>query len=119
MARMPTAAIRRRKKKAPPGLKEITQEELNEKLATHKKWVLTKGKAGEKEDFTGYNFKGLSFRFSFLNEADFRGSWLEDTDFSHARCIGVNFEKCWVEGSRSDRTIFTGSNISGTIWAKP
>ena len=113
----PFKLSKKRYKKAPKNLKEITQEELNEKLKRHRLWAITKGKAGTYEDFTGYNFTKLSYKAAILNEADFRGSWLGETIFTKAILKKCNFSNCWVEGSTSKGAVWAGANIEGTLWA--
>jgi len=108
-----------KKVRPPQGLKAITQEELDLMLKRYKKFVLTKGRAGSTEDFTGYDFTGLSFRSSYLTGADFRGSWLDGVDLSNSVVKNCNFEDCWVENSYSKNVNFASANIKGTLWAIP
>jgi len=115
---MSNKGFRRGYPKKPKGLKEITDEEFKVKLKRHQKWVITRGKVGEKEDFTGYDFEDRDFTRAILSEADFRGSWLQDTNFNKATLKKCNFEDCWVGGSYSAKAIWAGANIKGTLWAE-
>jgi len=102
----------------PKHLKKMEQGELDVILRDHKLYIKTKGRAGSEAVFEDFDFTGMSFRNTWLQDIDFRGNWFQSCDFNFARLDGCNFEDCWVEGSTSHGVTWGAAIIAGTLWAQ-
>ena len=67
----------------------MTQEELNNVLELHKKW-LTGEEGGVRADFSGADLRGANLSKANLSWADFSGADLRGADFSGADLRGAN-----------------------------
>ena len=69
-------------------LREVSEEELEQILAAHKKWVETGGEKGEQADLSLANLQGANLRRTNLQEASLRGANLQG-----AALAGANLQK--------------------------
>lgn len=101
-------------------MKRITQEELNEILASHKEWVKDHSK-GKKLNLKGKNlshltleymgFQGISFEEVDLSYANLRNCVFNNCRFDNARMAHANLEDCKFENSSLSGVFLNHSNL--------
>ena len=72
---------------------KITQEKLNQIIASHGKWLRDE-EGGERANLRGANLRGAN-----LEDADLRGANLEDADLRGANLGGANLEDADLRGA--------------------
>lgn len=80
----------------------MTQKELNERIAQHKRWLDTEGKSGKKlclckENLCGADLYGADLRCASLQDADLRGA-----DIRHADLRGADLRGADLRGANID-----------------
>ncbi len=68
-------------------LREIPEEELQEILEAHRKWVESEGKEGKRADLARANLRG-----AFLFEANLEGASLNEANLQNAFLLEANLE---------------------------
>jgi hypothetical protein len=81
---------------------EITQERLNEIIASHAKWLRYEN-GGEKAD---------------LNSADLSGAYLNGANLSGADLSGANLSGAYLNGANLCEADLSGANLSGADLGK-
>ncbi|MCH9052413.1 MAG: pentapeptide repeat-containing protein [Proteobacteria bacterium] len=75
-----------------PKLREVSEEELKEIFAAHRKWVESEGKEGEQADLQEVNLYRAKLKGALLREADLRGCYLVMAELQEAILIGANLQ---------------------------
>ena len=82
-------------------LKTYTQEELNEILENHKKWLIDNNQ-GNRADLSG----------AYLSEADLSGAYLSEADLSGADLRGANLSGADLRGANLSGAYLRGANLN-------
>ncbi len=73
----------------------MPDEELQEILAAHRKWVESEGKEGERADLQEANLQEANLRGANLQEADLRGANLQEANLAWANLQGAYLGGAW------------------------
>lgn len=94
---------------------KITQERLDEIIASHGKWLRDE-EGGERADFSGAylsranlsgaNLSGANFNRAYLSGADLSGADLERADFSGAYLSGANLSNANLSRTVLNKTYY-------------
>jgi uncharacterized protein YjbI with pentapeptide repeats len=120
-------------------LRKLSQVELTEILAQHRKWVESEGKQGRGADLRDADLRGANLETTNLQGADLRGADLEraylakanlqgallfkanlqgadlpDADLRGARLEKANLQGAHLYGASLQRAILTGADLRGT-----
>ncbi len=74
-------------------LREVSEDELKQILAAHKKWVETDGKEGRRAHLSHANIRGANLRDANLQGADLRFANLQGADLGGANVEGARLER--------------------------
>lgn len=106
-------------------MKNLTQQEVDEIVAKHQKW-LRREEGGEKANFSRTNLTNVYFDNVDLSLVDFSNSYISDTKFSNSKFIYSNFnfthikkiviEICDFSYSTFMNSEFQNSNIIDTVF---
>ena len=91
---------------------EITQERLNEIIASHSKWLLGED-GGERADLSNANLCG-----SNLSGTDLSGADLSGADLSGADLNGADLSRADLSGADLNGANLSGANLSGADLSK-
>jgi len=94
-------------------MKTITATELNNCLASHKLWVETNGKQGQRANLVGANLS-----YSNLYGACLEGANLENANLYGANLVGANLSYSNLTGANLKWANLEGANLIGTILEK-
>ena len=94
----------------------MTQKELNERIAQHKRWLDTDGKRGKKlylckEDLSGENLRHADLSSENLRHADLSGANLGYADLS-----GVNLRYADLSSANLGYADLSGANLDYSCW---
>ena len=94
------------------------QQELEQILADHRRWLESEKRQGKRADLSGANLDGLDLSGVLLSGANFRGASLNKTNLSSAQLIHADFSGASLQGTnlrRADLLLanFSGANLSG------
>jgi excisionase family DNA binding protein len=93
-------------------LRQISSEELREKLWLHEKWLRSE-EGGEKADFGGYNLVRARFGFEDLREAVFTGANLFEASLPHANLAGADLSHADLRGADLSNAILQDADLRG------
>lgn len=80
-------------------MKNITQEQIEQKLTEHRLGVLTGFTQGAVASFEGCDLRDIDFSKSDLQEVDFQNANLEKVNFQSANLNGANFNGANLKNS--------------------
>ena len=97
----------------------MEQSELKEILASHKIWIETKGKQGQRANFSGANLyrayiTGAKLEFANLNGANLEGANLWDENLTGANLTGADLENANLRGANLTGADLSRANLGGT-----
>ena len=93
-------------------MKKITQEELNEILEKHKKW-LEDNEVGERADLSVANLSGANLSVANLSVADLSGANLSRADLSGANLRWANLRVADLRWANLSGADLRGADLSG------
>lgn len=79
--------------------RKITQEELSQVLAEHKKWIDSDGKEGAQADLSSCDLKDANLQDANLQGTNLQGANLQDARFWAANLQGANFSGAILNGA--------------------
>lgn len=105
--------LKRSKYKTQKGvyMREITQEEINEKVKAHKLWLDSKEKQGERAVFADVSITNKNFFRRNLRRAAFRNIKCVDTNFENADLVETFFENVYFDHVNFNSTIMNYSSF--------
>ncbi len=89
----------------------MRQEELDEILLAHKKWLESDGKGGVRADLRGANLRGANLRGADLRGADLRNADLSYTDLRNADLSNADLSYTDLIGADLSYTDLRGANL--------
>lgn len=102
-------------------MREITQEEIDEKVKAHKLWLDSEGEHGEKARFTDVLITTKTFAFQNLHGAVFKNVDCVNTNFERADLVftyfkNVHFNHVNFADTRLDYSKFIHCSINNTTY---
>lgn len=94
-------------------MKEITQEQLNNVIELHQKW-LNREDGGEKADLSDYDLQGKNLSNATLSNVNFSGSYLRNANFSDSFLKNANFKNTYLKYVNFSYSNLVNSNFSNT-----
>jgi len=91
-----------------PRYREVSQEELEQILAAHRKWVESDGKEGNQADLIKANLEKADLFQANLQEADLMGANLQGADL-----LVANLQKANLAGAQLQGANLNGANLRG------
>ena len=91
-----------------PPYREVSQEELEQILAAHQKWVESDGKEGNQADLIKANLEKADLFQANLQEADLMGANLQGADL-----LVANLQKANLAGAQLQGANLNGANLRG------
>lgn len=99
-----------------PELREISDEDLQEILEEHRKWVESDGTEGKRADLRktnldGRNFEGVILKRAYLQGAYLRGANLARADLTEANLFHAKLQSTPIGKTNLSNTILIGANL--------
>ena len=91
-----------------PRYREVSQEELEQILKAHRKWVESDGKEGNQADLIKANLEKADLFQANLQEADLMGANLQGADL-----LVANLQKANLAGAQLQGANLNGANLRG------
>jgi len=91
-----------------PQYREVSQEELEQILKAHRKWVESDGKEGNRADLIKANLEKADLFQANLQEADLMGANLQGADL-----LVANLQKANLAGAQLQGANLNGANLRG------
>ena len=91
----------------------MRQEELDEILLAHKKWLESDGKGGVRADLRGADLRGANLRGANLSGANLSGADLSYTDLRGANLRGADLRGANLIGADLSYTDLRGADLRG------
>jgi hypothetical protein len=91
-------------------LRKISDEELEQILADHKRWLESEGKGGIRADLSNANLRKRNIPYALLKGAD-----LQKTCLDGAFLWGARLEDANLSHAHLDQAILTGAHLEGAF----
>jgi uncharacterized protein YjbI with pentapeptide repeats len=97
---------------------------FEEKLASHKEWLETRGATGKKAELSGTNLEGVeligvSLRYADLHDADLKASDLLLADLRDTCMVRANLEEACLVGANLEGANLEGASLESAMGLVP
>jgi len=99
-------------------LRTISSDEVAKILETHKKWLESDGKEGERGDLSFSTFPGVNFDNRDLQKVNFKGADLSGSHLQNAHLENANLSEAKLDGARVSGAFLNSANLSGASLIK-